>query len=433
MESKVLKKTRNVIIGFFALVFIMGFFSKTIINLFLPKVKVVSAEETSVKRSIEVNGEIKPKETLKVRLPGSVIVGEYFKEEGEAVKKGEEVFKINTGYGVKNQYKDISTLSSQLHSKNLELKKINENNYIVDEKNMDLLKAKLEDLNNTLKEQRELYEAGAISKSKVEEVKKDIEKTNKEIDIKKAEIEEKKKEAQIKKAKLQGEIAEIQREMGKVGKMGTFYSNVDNKGIYYSEVDGIVMSVNNLESILPQDEVIVEIAKVEDNNSLKFVGKIDEEDYEFVRGAMFLDVLDDSNKTKYRVQLTKFQKIVKDGKVNIEGKFQKDIEEELIVGKKLKSRAVKRYSFQGEYNTVPKSAVVPSGKFEKGEKGIVYMVEEKEGILGKEYRAKKVDVEIIAVGNDKVILEGLSGYDDPKIITNLSYKITDGVKVFLWN
>jgi hypothetical protein len=47
-------------------------------------------------------------------------------------------------------------------------------------------------------------------------------------------------------------------------------------------------------------------------------------------------------------------------------------------------------------------------------------------VLGKEFRAKAAAVKILAAGDDEVIVSGLEG------IVNLSYKIQDGQKVFLW-
>ena len=41
-------------------------------------------------------------------------------------------------------------------------------------------------------------------------------------------------------------------------------------------------------------------------------------------------------------------------------------------------------------------------------------------------------MKINAVGDDKVIVEGLENYNKPQLINNLSYKIKDGVRVHLW-
>ena len=85
MKNNIVVRTKNVAIAFFVLVFIMGFFSKSIINLFLPKVIVEPAIDGLVERTLNVKGIIEAKKSIKVRLGGSVIVDEYIVKIGEAV------------------------------------------------------------------------------------------------------------------------------------------------------------------------------------------------------------------------------------------------------------------------------------------------------------------------------------------------------------
>jgi HlyD family secretion protein len=67
MTNSMILKARNVSIGFFVVIFIMFFFSKSIITLFLPKVLVEPAVEGTVERTLQMEGTIGPKNSRKIR------------------------------------------------------------------------------------------------------------------------------------------------------------------------------------------------------------------------------------------------------------------------------------------------------------------------------------------------------------------------------
>jgi hypothetical protein len=105
--------------------------------------------------------------------------------------------------------------------------------------------------------------------------------------------------------------------------------------------------------------------------------------------------------------------------------------EKVNVGQKLKGVIRQRFVLEG-HNKVPKAAVINFEAYKEGSKGTVYLLEETEGVLGIEYRAKEIEIEILAAGDDHVIVSGLENIEEPKVIVNLSYKINNGAKVFLW-
>ncbi|MDF2521403.1 MAG: hypothetical protein K0R84_2031, partial [Clostridia bacterium] len=115
----------------------------------------------------------------------------------------------------------------------------------------------------------------------------------------------------------------------------------------------------------------------------------------------------------------------------VEAEIESSKAKDFTIGQKLKGIVKQTYVIEG-HNKVSKSAVVTYEGYEPGSKGNVYLLEAVEGVLGKELRAKEVPVEVLAEGDNEVIVSGLEYYEKPSVILNLSYKIRDGVKVFLW-
>lgn len=116
MINRIVKLARNAAIGFFVPVFVMGFFQKSVINLFVPKVQVISAIEEPVEKNLYAKGTVEAAEILKIMLPHPVIVDEYFVSPGDEIKAGDPIFRINPGYAFESSSSDIRNLELRLES-----------------------------------------------------------------------------------------------------------------------------------------------------------------------------------------------------------------------------------------------------------------------------------------------------------------------------
>lgn len=430
MENRVIKATKNIVVSFFALVFIMGFFSKSIVNLFLPKVQAVTAMKGSFERSVELEGTIEPREIYKVRLGSSVIIDEYFVKIGQEVKVGDPIFKINNEYGFKGEDEQIEDLKLLLEKEELRLERLKSNSFIVDEKNIKILEDKIQSQKNEILKLEKLYESGAINYSMLEQSKESLKELENNLEIKKIQLEEKKKENLLEIKEVENNIKQLKNKISEIEKKKKFYAKVGDDGIYYSDVDGVILSLNQANRILGKDTTIVEIGKVNGYNSVKLVAYVPDKYYYFVKNATRIKIETENKKfVPESAKIVNVSEVAENKLIEIEAVFEDEAQGVPVLGQKLRGKISKKYKKE---NTIPKAAVVPYDEYGVGEEGYVYVIEEKKGILGTEYIARKVDVTMLVVGDNQVCVRGLETFEKPRVITNLSYKIKDGVKVHLW-
>ncbi|WP_427339543.1 efflux RND transporter periplasmic adaptor subunit [Caloranaerobacter sp. DY30410] len=430
MENKVLKTTKNIVVGFFTLIFIMGFFSKSIVNLFLPKVQVVTAVKGSIEKSVELEGTIEPKEIYKVRLGGNVIVDEYFVKVGQEVKVGDPIFKINNEYGFKGEDEQIQDLKLLLEKEEFRLERLKNSSFIIDEKNIEILEDKILSQKNEISKLEELYKSGAINYSTLERNKESLKELENNLEIKKILLEEKKKENLLEIKEVENNIKQIKNKISEIEKRKKFYAKVADDGIYYSDVDGVILRLNQVNRILGKDTTIVEIGKVKGYNSVKLIAYVPDKYYYFVKNAVKIEIeTENKNFIPETARIVNVSEVAENKLIEIEAIFEDEVKGVPVLGQKLRGKISKKYKKE---NTIPKVAVIPYDGYGVGKEGYVYAVEEKKGILGTEYIAKKIDVVMLVVGDSQVCVRGLETLEKPMVITNLSYKIKDGVKVHLW-
>ncbi len=428
MNNKLLKTIKNIVIGFFVIIFILGFFSKSTIALFLPKVQVAPIMKSAYSKTLDIEGSIVPKETFKVRINGDIIVDEFYIKAGQEIKKDQPVFKINSSFGIRASGQKVEDLKLSLDKNKLELEKLSSKTYDVDEKNIELLEEKLNLQKEEQKKLEELYESGSVAYSALEQSSMRLKESEISLEIKKIEIENKKSENAILEAELQNNIKKLQEEIANIENKKKFYSSLGADGVYHSEIDGIVLDINNTGNILSQDTPIVEIGLVKGFDSVQFEALISEEHYDFINSTMTIE-LDFENKSMPKeVKITSLSKLSDNNMIKIEGEFSESTKEP-IIGQRIRGKVSKKYNLEG---TIPKDAIIPTGSLELGKQGIVYIIEEKQGVLGTEYFAKQVNVTLTGVGDNNVSIIGYESFTKPRVIINLSYKIKDGVKVFLW-
>lgn len=430
MKSSIVAKTRNIAIGFFVLVFVMGFFSKSIVNLFLPKVIVESAIDALVERTLDIEGVIEAKNSLKVRLGGAVIVEEYLVKVGDSVEVGKPLFRINKAFGMKGNNQELEDLKLQVEAKHSKLSNLKQATYEIDEKSIAALMNKLTKSKEDLAKQQALFSEGVISKQEMDSFEADIEEQLFAIQVSELQLQEKKRNDEVNIAELEGEIKRDGIKILELQKQQGFYDSVDHEGIYFSTVKGVVTDLGDIQSIIAGDTEIIEIADVSQESSLVYTANIMEEDYDFVKSAGEIQIGEDIKDSMY-LKISSIYKLGDQDLYRLEAIIDSKDSEKAVLGQKYKGAITQRYVLKG-HNKVPKAAVISFEGYKEGSKGTVFLLEEIEGILGMEYRAKEMEVKILAAGDEEVIVSGMENLEEPEVIINLSYKINDGAKVFLW-
>lgn len=431
MVQKVKNNAKNIIIGFFVLVFVMGFFSKSIINLFLPKVTVETALDGVVGRELNVEGIIQAKNSYKIKLSGEVIVKEYFVKNGDLVGEGKPLFKIDKAYGLRDSSADIERLRLQMEAQELRISNLKGENNQIELKNIQAMETRLEKSRQELANQQILFDAGAIAQKELDAYKEEIVQQELDIELARLRLDEQRKQSLAAIKEAESQIKGLKLELHELEAKQAFYSEVDEDGIYHSEYSGTVADIGATKSVLPMGTVIVEIAETGEAAGLIYAVDIPERDYDFVKEAGSIQINTGDIITSDFVDITSIYKQSNGSFYRVEAEIESSKAKDFTIGQKLKGIVKQTYVIEG-HNKVSKSAVVAYGGYEPGSKGNVYLLEAVEGVLGKELRAKEVPVEILAEGDNEVIVSGLEHYEKPSVILNLSYKIRDGVKVFLW-
>lgn len=428
MESKLLPKVKKILIEFLVIIFVIGFFSKSFVNYFLPRVNSALAFSGGYEINIPIEGYLDYKEIFKVRLASKVVIDEIFFEVGDRVKEGEALFRIDPNYEIKDQNIEIKELELQLQRELNNLEKPNETYY---------LEEKINILNNTLDQEKELlkaledaYALGEVERQQlimqslnISQLELAIFNETVALQNEQRKIEFTKNEAEIKIEILQNEIERIRRN-------SQFFSKLSKDGIYYSEVSGVVLGTVNRNQIISPEETIIEIALGgNDYNTLKYIGYIDEKYAQHFGTINVFSINLLNSKDSLRVNVTDIYPSENLEMLTLEGNITNEIPSRVVVKRKYKGeiKKLERGTF-----IIPKSAVI-SNELKEGETGKVYLVQTTQGILGRQQIAQEVEVEIIGVGNSFVSVNGLEAYDNPRVITNLSYKIRDGVRVFHGN
>lgn len=425
MQSKVLTIIKKLLLEFVVVVFLIGFFSSSFANYTVPKVNSVLAYSGNIYKSYPVEGQIEYQKIHKVRLGTNVIIDENLVDVGKRVQEGDPIFRINLDYGIYNINQQLIDLEVELQQEKLKLMKLQESDNLIDEKKISLMRSDLNREEKKLIILKELYDEGAISLQEYEDYKHKMEALQGNLFIEEIKYSEKQKEREIQIEEADKKISEISRNIETTRRRSNFYSKVGEDGIYYAEKPGIIYKNGRTNTVLSSDEPAVEIAIVGDQiKDLKFAGYIKEEYGKDIKLGDIVDVelYNQQNEIRFKIEYMYF---VEDRNAfKIEGQLMRELPSNILVNRNYKGEIKK---LQKGNCIIPKSAIIASS-YTEGEKGRVYIIETTEGILGKQYIAREVEVVITGVG-DQIIVDGLEEYENVRVITTLSHRVRDGVKV----
>lgn len=432
MSDILSRNIKKIVVEFVILIFIMGFFSTTVANFFLPDINGTQMlENQAFYKSMPINGTIQSKETNRILLKDDIVIRNFFVDVGYSVKIGDPIFEIDKSYG--NITETNETRELYLKIENEEFNK--EKTMIsleLREKEIHKMEETIEKDKLDLDSKIALYEIGSISQAELNKSKDNIKSLEEKLEVEKDNFEVLKKEANIYIKNLENNIRNIRKDIKELNKDanedGGFYAKVDSDGIYYAEVDGIILSINNTGQILRRESLLTEIAIVNGYDSIKFVGYVDEKDDEFINVGDVLSLKEISKERKLEASVSYKSRVANNQAIKVEAYFNKvnDMRGIPLIGGRLEGKISKE---EKGVMVIPKASIIPNQSFVEGQSGIVYVIEEKDGLLGKKYFARLASVTMLKIGDDKVEVTGLEMHYGKPVITNLSYKIRDGVKI----
>lgn len=405
---------------FFIMIIILTFTSKSIHNLTLPKVNVQNVRSGSLTVEIVGEGIVKAKERIEYYVDFQIPVKDVMVSVGEHVKKGDVILAL-----------DKESLEFDLTKKEIELRKLmlqqekammrnlsnNTNTY---EQRIQELEANLAKIEKELTIYQQLFNAGAISRKELNDKKT-------EFDIEKMKYENVKNEVKVQKEIAMKEKEALNKEM-EIMKLDILRLKM--------EIEEIKRRIESSAVTAPTNGVIKEInfkeGMIVNNTMPLYVLDSPNKGFEIEVVLNSEDCLYLQHEDEGQVFIRNQENSVLTGKI-------KAIKNTERTGKKIVVIEINNTGLTGgEWAEVyinkaigPYEYIIPRQALREDEQGkFVYVIQEKEGPLGREYYAIRKAITTRDSDNRYIgVISGLLG--DERIIVSSSKLLHDGSEVVI--
>lgn len=423
MISKQIKK-RLLKSAYFLLfiTFILGYFSPSLINYFIPEVKVTKAlSERVIKTTYPVSGVVRAKVQMPIVLNTDIAVDKFIAEDGFRVTKGEPICKLSNA-------EDL-ILNQASRSLENQLYKLDNDMVLEQEKRSSLLNYSLVEVNKNIKNQQELireseelFALGGLSQDSLDLRKEKLNVLNHE----KQNINQQIKAIDMTLGEYNRKKEELQDQLNKESGDDMFYIE---DGYVYAKQKGILLNHPMSKKKFSAGESLGQFAPLESFDDAYLSIQADMEDiWRYPVGAVL--ELKGPNQKEYQVYI-RYRSYVEQGEsVEIKGYFTDDNVKECPTINQRFYGAITNLSPEFKC-VVPKSCLITeSGYITAGSLVTYYLVRVEDGILGEEYYAEEKETTVTHVADDYVALSIMpQEFMGRKIIDNVSYEIKDGMRV----
>ncbi len=402
--------------SFLIVIMLIGFFGQSVLNVFIPTVLTSSVSVGIVEKTITFEGSFNFPEVIVVKLDSDVIIDQFQVRTGQQIEEGDELFVVSEVSEYSFFDREQKRLVNQELKLNNELKFI-QNNEDINE-TMSISKSKsLSQLNDLINANKELYEKGVISLYEYDNLLEQRDQLRNEIQMQSFSDKTSDDTAALRITEIDFELLDIKYERSKLLNVQLEYSFLED-GVCKSKEPGIVLSVNN-DKVIDSSEDILTYANLDD---YKFIIKTSLINQEYFQKKDSISVVEINNKLS-------IEEIVLDYN-----------EQELIAycyaephlmkyyGKILTGKTVMEY----ESDMIVKKSTFGNIEIRAGDLVTIYRLNDDVTLLGQNYRVEAVKVEVLYVGDTEVGIKSNSLDVTDQIITNVSYKIRDGVRVQSW-
>lgn len=397
------------------------FFSKTIINLTLPEVIVTSPFSGEISRQIRFSGEVIPKKINEVYAKSRFNVKEIMVKIGDEVKKDDLIIKLDDA-PLKEELIDLKflldTYQNELKVMELELEALMKEDFFHLKHHLKTSELQLNGEENKYKNNKQLFDEGKLSSSQLEDSSRAYTLAQRDYELQREDLVRKeenlRREIEIKKLNIRNKELDIEKTSMKALKIE---EEIAQCNIYAIE-DGIIgdlnvsigMEINNLRPIyrlhIIEDGYHI-VGHTEKDYSTYL--EVDDEVIVFIEGLErdvsnlnISKLLNTENNTQIFIDI--------DQGVGLEGKEKVEVS----INKS-----------QGYYQ-----AIIPNHAIYKDFEGnhYVYIVEEKNGYLGKEFFVTKRN---ITIGDSNLINTGIKSglMGNEKVIISSNKPLENEVRV----
>lgn len=431
MNTTLIKWLKRFVIGFFTLVFIMGFFAKSLMTYTLPNVKVQKISSgTEVKSTSELWGFIAAKRSEIIALPQNIIVETQYVKKGSYVKKGTPLFKVKLeASGIENSPQVLREKQAVL-AESLKQEKIQiESAY---QSQLKSLKADLATAEKAYTDQKKLFDSGAISKEELEktekylaDVKASLSKCQSDYSLKLGELDIKTKENKISQQIIESQLKSTQNGLNT-------YASINSDQVVVAGAEGYMTEIPQSGKRYYAGETLGVLGICSSYEDLCFELKMSQRAYYMSSKNPAPLSLTSSDGLNIGIVTFDYKNAAfQDGYIIVQGNFTQEPDIWVFPGQEVVSKASFSSYIQDEVMAVPRSSVVTSGNGLEGEGSLIYMIREEEDALGKSTIAVATPVEVVSTTDDYAIVKDLDYMPSDQVILNPSARINDGTKVYI--
>lgn len=432
MMNAFAKWGKRLLTGFFVLIFTLGFFSKTLMNLTLPNVQVAELNDgIEVNYTAEMGGNIVAKKTEDVCVLGDAIIQEVYVKKGSYIIPGTPLFKIDMSIGLQNKT-NAALIRSKIQTERERMNTLLSKSKLDNQTRLAQLSTDLAQAEKELKAQRELLASGAVTKDTVEQA----ENRYNALIADKATLES---GYQLQKAQDQVTINEIkdlidsyEKQLHMVEAGENKYYDISPLGEVIAKNKGYILSVPEKGNAYKTGEVIATVGVCNSYKDLAFEMRMSQRDYYLMRESGC--VVSISTKEDDYIGVVAFDynlSVFSDGEMRVMANFTDEPAIQVYPGQEVASRSKNSYYVGGEKLAVPRTAIVSSGTTLNETNALIYLIREEEDALGKSQIAIATPVTVISVGDEYAIVTELRNMPTNKVILNPTAKIKDGTKVYV--
>lgn len=426
------KWAKRILTGFFVLIFTLGFFSKSLINLTLPNVQVAELNDgIEVNYTSEIRGEIVAKKTTDICLMGDVVIQEVYIKNGSYVLPGTPLFKIDNTLGLMNK-DDPKLLHNKINAEQERTNTLLSKSKLEYQTAMGQINNNILQATQDLKAQKELFASGAVTRDTILSAENQLKvlEINKQTLSRNYQLQQAQDQLAVNEAQTNINAYKKQLEVLKTG--ANRYYEVNALGEVLSKTKGYMIKVPEKGNNFRTGEIIMSIGECKTYEDLAFEIKMSQRDYNsFKKGNNVVSISTDDGDYIGVVAFDYDLSIFSNGEMKVMASFTDEPKITVYPGQSVSSRTQNAYYVGGEKLAVPKTAIVSSGKQVTGENALIYLLREEEDALGKSQVAVATPVTVVSVGDDYAIIVELRSMPTNKVIVNPTAKIKDGTKVYV--
>lgn len=411
-------------IAFFAVIFMLTLFSKTINNLLLPEVKCQKPVQRSLEKVYKATGEIKSLGINKIISTGEWNVKEVKAEVNDVIESGTVlavVDRFDIQIDIKQRLLDIKRLDREIE--NL-MSKDSIGTVLQMKREIERAEGALKRKEEEYKLQMVLYETGAVSLGDIKKIQNEVDSVKQELDDKKLDLQKViddnakaglENARYIEEKKLELEIKRLEYDK--------LIENITQDGEIISNVAGRVTAVNiNKGELTSLGQVLFDISA--DFNEFVVEWKLNAEQAKEVdegdTGSFSINIQEDIVVFEEAV---KNKRYLPDEDLYMYTAYLRVNDNYAINGHAADVSIVKRsaiYDF-----TMPRSSIIRSG-----EKPHLFILRQRNGVFGEEYYVEKAEIEIEDEDDFFSAVEG-DIYPNYEVITYSTKELSDGMQVKL--